>query len=140
MIKCETLAIIEEISRQIVGVSASPGFTWGKGGSAGPGEYLYNDNVESNKSGRLVPFNGNVVYFFVNNQQNSGPRTLELRRRRPCQTGSWVTISSITLPAGDFCGAFPIVATVLLEDELSVRVATTSNDFENPIVGVIIRN
>lgn len=135
----EVQGAIEEIQQQAA-VSASPGFTWGKGGSAGSGEYLNNDEVESNKSGRLVPFDGFVTTFFVNNEKTAGNKILELRRRRPCQTGPFVTIASITLLPGDACGSFPVNAAVLEGDELSVRVSNSSADFENPIVGIIIKN
>lgn len=129
---------IDELSATAA-VSASPGFTWGKSGSAGPGEYLYNDQVESNKSGRLVPLNNAIVTkFFVNNTKNTGTRKLQLVRRRPAQTGTWTVIASITLASGQYANAFDVSASVLLNDELAVRVASGSNDFENAIVGIII--
>ena len=130
---------IDELSAT-ASVSASPGFTWGKGGSAGPGEYLYNDQVESNKAGRLVPLeNGEVVKFFVNNDKSNGTKRLQLRRRRPAQTGSWVTIAEITLPNGVRADSFTVSAPVELNDELAVRVRSGSADFQNPIVGIIIK-
>lgn len=134
---------LREIIDTAVANSASPGFTWGKGGSAGSGEYLDNDGVESNKAGRLVPFDGFVTEFFVNNEKTSGSKILELRRRRPCQTGSFQTIATITVPGGQACGTFNTddfgTVEVLKGDELSVRVSNSSQDFENPIVGIVIK-
>jgi hypothetical protein len=103
----------------LIAVSASPGFTWGKAGSAGPKEYLLNDDVESNKSGRLVPFEGKITRIFVNNNTSSGNKTLQIRRRRPCQTGSWTNIAEVTIPNGDFCITEPLDVDVLGEDELA---------------------
>lgn len=145
-IDCSDGENVQEVLEDLcdtIATSASPGFTWGKGGSAGPGEYLYNEDVESNKAGRLVPFDGQVTEFFVNNEATSGTRTLQLRRRRPCQTGSWTTVAEIDLDPGDPCGSFTNAdfgqVDLLKGDELSVRVKNNSNDFENPIVGIIIK-
>lgn len=44
---------IEELSNQ-VGVSASPGFTWGRASNVNSGTWLLNDVVPSNKAGRTV--------------------------------------------------------------------------------------
>lgn len=44
---------IEELSNQ-VGVSASPGFTWGRASNVNSGTWLLNDSVPSNKAGRTV--------------------------------------------------------------------------------------
>ena len=71
---------IEELQNDAA-ISASPGFGWGKGGSAGPGEYLYNESVESNKVGRLVPFDGYIFRFFFIEQKKSGTRTLDAKAR-----------------------------------------------------------
>lgn len=131
--------VIEELCAKLAG-SASFGPTWGKGGTAGPGEYLYNEEVESNKSGRFVPFNGTIVKFYVNNRKNIGARTLQLMKRTPCQTGTWTQIGSdFTLSAGTYCNTFTANISVSSGDELAVRVKTGSNDFEDPIVGIIVK-
>jgi len=135
----DTQTALEKTANAIA-LSASPGFTWGSGGTVTSGSYLYNDDVVSNKAGRLVPFDGTVAEFFVNNDNTSGSKVLELRRRRPCQTGSWITLASITLDDGNSCGAFAVDEPVEQGDELAVRVSTTSSNFKNPIVGIIIKN
>ncbi len=122
--------------------STSTALTWGKGGSANSGEYLDNEDVESNKSGRLIPFDGFITTFYVNNEKSFGNKTLQIRRRRPCQTGAFTTIGTITVSSGNKCGIsnFNPAIAVLAGDELSIRVANSSADFENPIVGLIIRD
>lgn len=137
---------IEEVSGNVA-VSASPGFGWGGPGSSGPGQYLYNEGVESNKVGRLVPFDGYIFRFFFLEKKNTGTRTLELRRRTTPGTGAWTTIATVTATGSTPYGnvtfpAPPAVGSVSVNEneELSVRVANSSNDFEDVIVGVIIKN
>lgn len=136
---------IKEIASNVA-VSASPGFGWGKPGSASPGEYLLNESVESDKVGRLVPFDGYVFRFFFIEQKKSGTRTLELMRRTSPGTGAFVAIAEVsatgTTPYGNVqfpasgVGSVP----VSLNEEFAVRVKGSSADVENIIVGVIIKN
>jgi hypothetical protein len=69
MIGFEEIAIIEELIRQIAGVSASPGFTWGRSGNVGSGTWLQNDTVPSNLAGRIFPLsNGQLIQLAVTNE------------------------------------------------------------------------
>ena len=122
-----------------VNVSASPGFTWGKSGTANANAYLENDTVASNLSGRLVPFDGYISEFFVNNRNSTAGRVLEIMRRRPAQTGTWTTIATMSLGVGEPEKVRSFTVTVLREDELAVRVAPGSAAFKDPIVGVVIK-
>lgn len=122
-----------------VNVSASPGFTWGKPGTVNANAYLENDQVTSNLSGRLVPFDGYIAEFFANNRNATAGRTLEIRRRRPAQTGTWTTIVTMNMGVGEYEKVQSYTEPVLREDELSVRVAPGSASFKDPIVGVVIK-
>ena len=136
---------IEELNDQAA-VSASPGFGWGKPGSAGPGEYLLNESVESDKVGRLVPFNGVILRFFFIESKKSGTRTLELMKRSTPGSGAFSAIAEVTAtgvtPYGNenYPASGPGSVSVSLNEELAVRVKPGSDDFENTIVGVIIKN
>lgn len=128
-------------------ISASPGFGWGKPGSASPGEFLLNESVESDKVGRLVPFDGYIFRFFFIEQKKSGTRTLEVLKRTTPGTGSFTVIGEVTATGSNAFGnvqfpAPPAVGSIAvsLNEELAVRVKPTSADFENVIVGVIIKN
>lgn len=132
-------AAIEELCMNLQQQS-TPSFTWGKGGNAGKSEYLKNEHVECNKSGRLVPFDGIITHVYINNDRTAGDKVLEVIRRRPCQTGPWVVIDTLTLPNGDACGAFTSNAPLLEGDELGVRVKNPSASFKNPVVGLVIKN
>ena len=50
-------------------ISASPGFTWGNSGNTPSGTWLTNDQVPSNRTGRIFPlFNGKTVQLAVSNE------------------------------------------------------------------------
>lgn len=50
------------------GVSASPGFSWGRSGSINSGTWLQNETVPSNLAGRAFPlYNGELVQMTVAN-------------------------------------------------------------------------
>lgn len=122
-----------------VNVSASPGFTWGKPGTVTSSTYLENDQVASNLSGRLVPFDGYISEFFVNNRNSTAGRIIEVQRRRPAQTGTWTTIVTMNMGVGEPEKVQSYTVAVLREDELAVRISPTSASFKDPIVGVVIK-
>ena len=128
-----------EFAINSVNVSASPGFTWGKPGNSPASSYLENDSVASNLAGRLVPFDGFISEFFVNNRRSTAGRVMEIMRRRPAQTGTWTSIGSISLGVGEPKGVVSLNVAVLKEDELAVRVSPSSASFKDPIVGVVIK-
>jgi len=61
MLNCDDYAIIEELVRQRSGISASPGFTWGRSGNVPDGGYLLHQSVPSNISGIPVPLTSGVI-------------------------------------------------------------------------------
>jgi hypothetical protein len=59
---------IEEVSYSVSN-SASPGFSWGRSGSASSGTWLQNETVPSNITGRNFPFyNGSLTEVSVSNE------------------------------------------------------------------------
>jgi hypothetical protein len=122
-----------------VNVSASPGFTWGRPGTTTSGTYLENDQVASNLSGRLVPFDGYISEFFVSNKNSTAGRVIDIMRRRPAQTGTWTVIGTLSLGLGEPTKVQSFTIAVLREDELAVRISPTSANFKDPIVGVVIK-
>lgn len=52
-----------------IGASASPGFSWGRGGNSSTGTWLNNEGVSSNRSGRIVFINNPELFaIFVNSR------------------------------------------------------------------------
>lgn len=55
-----------------IGISASPGFSWGRSGNATSGTWLQNESVPSNKSGRYIAIdNPKIVEIFASNEDIS---------------------------------------------------------------------
>ena len=119
-----------------VGVSASPGFTWGRFGSIDtantPDTYLLNDEVPSNVTGRLVTFsnptirkvlvtNGAVNTFTITVQEHDGTTFTDLLA---------VTVTAARSVVADL--AVPMTS----GKQLAVKITSGSTD--NPVVGVII--
>jgi hypothetical protein len=60
LVATDLQAAVEEVADQ-VGVSASPGFSWGRSGNLSSNTWLQNDGVVSNRAGRTV----NLVDPFI---------------------------------------------------------------------------
>lgn len=137
MLDCETLAIIEEIVKQISGVSASPGFTWGRSGNLPDQTFLLNDTVPCNTSGRQVPVqSGQITTVFVVAED---PGTYDVRIfKHPSPFTTMATVSMI--PAYGRAKTFSLpspLPSVTSADELGAQIINGSA--KNAVVGCIIR-
>lgn len=134
MLGCDDIALVEEIISQKVTVSASPGFTWGRSGTATNGTYLLNDGVPSNVAGRQVPVTtGVITTVFVDSEL---PRTFNISIFKHTDPFTiLVTVSIIAAKGGTF--NIPLPPTVTSADILGARV--TAGSPRNPVVGIIIR-
>ncbi len=81
--------------------SESPGFTWGDSGT-NKNTYLLNDTVPSNKSGRLVPLDGDIVAVSVVVEKipNSGAEIF-IQTRVGEQLATAVFTTVVTVPLSD---------------------------------------
>jgi hypothetical protein len=123
---------IEELDNKVA-VSASPGFSWGKGGSAGRREWLYNEDVECNKTGRVVPFSdAQLLYLFVSNSE-SVTCTIRLYEH---QGGSKTVLASISLTGQRAKSQAYTGVNITKDYELCARVWT--GDCKDVVVGAII--
>ena len=69
MLKCEDLAIVEELLQQVIANSGKPNYSFGKGGTQSDLTWLDDQGVPSNKTG--VPFglnNGKLTEVWVGNE------------------------------------------------------------------------
>ena len=134
LISTEAGPAIREISNT-VGVSASPGFTWGDSGNT-KNSYLQNDTVPSNLAGRIVPVTGSIRAITVTSG-NANVAQIEVRRRDPGPI--FTTLTTVTMP-NDRVGIFILpdpYPAVTVGDELSIFVNNTAA-ISNPVVGLII--
>ena len=115
-----------------LGVSASPGFTWGrKGNSVTTGQYLLNDMVPSNSTGRLIFFQQPVVrkILVTNGEPSSFTVTLEEH-----DGTTFTALASVTLVA-ERSKSVDFNVTATSGKELAVKVSAGSA--KDPVVGVI---
>jgi hypothetical protein len=134
MLGCDDISLVEEMIGQKVGVSASPGFTWGRSGNAPTGAYLSNDSVPSNVAGRKVPVStGVITTIFIDSEELS---TFDISVfKHPSPFTILATVSVVAAKGGTFPIALP--PTVTNADILGTQV--TSGSCKNPVVGIIIR-
>ena|SRR3972149_3038152 len=128
-------AAIEELNTT-VGVSASPGFTWGRSGNLPTSTYLLNDTVPCNLSGRVVHLTtGNVVGAFVAVEDDATCTFDILKRTGPATFVSLQTCSLVAERKKAF--AFDPGAAVVSGDELVVQISVGS--CKNCDFGILIR-
>ena len=61
-----------------VGVSASPGFSWGESGNVTANTWLVNDTVPSNKTGRNFPLYNGFIFEIAVANENSNTFDIEI--------------------------------------------------------------
>jgi hypothetical protein len=118
-----------------VGLSASPGFTWGFKGNAVTGKWLNNDGVPSSATGRLLDFTDPTVRKIQTNvTSSSGTCRLQLLSH----DGASANIEAIATIVLD--GATEKVQSVNIPitagKQMAVRVIQGS--CVNPVVGVLL--
>lgn len=123
-------AILELLAK--AGVSASPGFSFGRSGTVTTGAYLTVDTVPSNITGRIVPINGNITKIFVG-CENADTFTVGIQKRVGAVYTDIATVSMVSSRKN----TFSVSATVSIDDELCAYIKTGSA--RNVIVGLIIQ-
>ena len=129
----EVQSAIEEINDQLNN-QASPGFTWGDSGNIN-NSYLLNDNVFSNKAGRIIPVDGSIVTISIA-AENTSTATIWIRRRT--DPGPVFTTIATLAYGGARKATASIVSppAVTTGDEL---VAYVDGQAKNPVVSVVIQ-
>lgn len=117
-----------------VGVSASPGFTWGRKGtqSAANLPYLLNDEVPSNKTGRLITFQNPVIRKVLVTNSTSNTYTITIQEH---DGTTFTDLLSVAVAASR--GVVVDVSVPMTSGkELAARV--TGGSCKDPVVGVIL--
>jgi len=127
------------------GSSASPGFTWGRWDTvtaslatadAEAGEYLLNDGVPSNRSGRLVPFNRPTIkriLLVVTEDITGVPASFNVQEHNGVTFTDLVTVS---IPVGQKVATHSVNVAVTSGRQLAVRLV--AGVAINPVVGIIL--
>lgn len=118
---------IEELSR-----SSSPGFTFGRSGTATSGTFLQCETVPSNVSGRWVYVaNGTIQHVYVSNELLT-TYTIEVLYHDGNST-NLTSVGSVTVTSAR--GAkFDVNWPIPINKQVAVRVATGSANFPKNIV------
>lgn len=114
--------------------SASPGFTWGRGGNAPTNTWLLNDGVPSNQAGRRIFLNSaQVVKVFVASRETD---TFGIGVYEHNGAGTEVLLGTVNVVAargGDFDVSYPLTT----GKELALRIQSGSaKDIQ---VGLVIQ-
>lgn len=126
----EVQSAIEEI-----GISASPGFTWGRPGNLLANTWLLNDGVASNLTGRYISLaNASIRQIFTANQ-NVDNYTLTIYEHSGNGTNlTTLTTITVTNARGNVINVnIPITS----GKQLAVRLTTGSAD--NIIAGLVLK-
>ncbi len=117
------------------------GYQFVKAGSAGSGDYLYNNDIETNKVGLPTFADGEVVKAVITNEKN-GPFTVRVYEQN-LGGGGRIELFRLTVPSGQKGKIFEISdiqiinrLTVNADKELSARMR--SGDAENIRVTIFI--
>lgn len=128
-----TQEAIDELEERVA-VSASPGFTWGKGGNTTSGTWLLNDNVPSNKAGRIVFLSSATLEKIYFTSRQSSTFDLEVYEH----DGTSYTLVYTANVVASRSATFDASSTSLTTGkELAIKVANGS--VKNPVVGVLIK-
>jgi len=130
------------------GASASPGFTWGRvkkvslptpsiiPANSEEGEYLLNDGVPSNRSGRLVPFNRPTIRrILLVAEENivTNPAVFTVQEHNGV---TFTDLTSVSLPVGQLTATHTLNVAITSGRQLAVKLV--SGECKNPVIGIIL--
>lgn len=117
-----------------IGASASPGFSWGRAGGLFASSWLQNEGINSNRTGRLVPFsNAKITRVFVSNEDISTYQITIYTHDGDSVNLTAVSTINVTNSRG---GTATLDIPVDQNKQLAVRL--TQGNANNILVGVIL--
>lgn len=126
-------AAIEEIANNVA-TTASPGFTWGKGGNVSANAWLLNDSVPSNKAGRRVfVSDATLEAVFVSSEEID---TFDIEVYEHDGT-TYTLITTVNIVAQR--GAEFIIASLPLTTGKELALKIVNGSAKNPVAGAVIK-
>jgi len=120
----------------VIGISASPGFTWGGSGTINGGSWLLNDTVPANRTGRTIYiYNAEIVQIFSSNEIISTYTLGLYEHNKYTDTFTQVATLPVTADYGDTIDLIDTPVTKGLE--LAMKVETGSG--RNITAGVLMK-
>jgi hypothetical protein len=122
----------------LVAISASPGFTWGRSGALPKNTWLLNDTVPSNNSGREVfLYNAHVETVYVANYDPQ-PVSFSIYYHSGASVGLTFlgTVTTGAVRSQDF----PVYWAVPKGQQLAIKVdGATPNSGKEAVVGILLK-
>lgn len=123
-------AAIEEI-----GASASPGFSWGRGGTNSSGTWLNNEGVSSNRSGRIVFISNPTLAFIFVNTRTIATYTISIFEHEGDEINlTLLDTLSVTSSRGGFKAS---IVAVTAGRQLAIQV--TAGSGQDMVAGVVLK-
>lgn len=133
MLKCDEIALVEEMIRQRVQRTAAPPFEFARSGNVPTSSFLNHQGVPSNVTGKQVPVNiGKLTTIYVNTE---APSTFDLVVFKYPSPFTTIAVFSIIAAAGGVY-TVPTPPIVTSADQLGMRIINGS--CKNIIAGYII--
>lgn len=113
---------------------STPGFSFGRSGTANSGTYLQIDSVPSNLAGRLIPFTEATLSSIFVTCQNPSTFTVEVQSR---SGNTFTTVYTATITNARTFSSYVQNVDFVVGDEIAVRIG--SGSAQNIVVGLIIK-
>lgn len=117
----------------VVAVSASPGFTWGKSGNVSSNTWLLNDTVPSNKTGRVVFLNSATLEKVFVSNENVNTFDLEIYEHDGTTFTLITTVSIVAQRAQSFT-----IASLALTANKELAVKLVNGSGKNVVCGCLL--
>lgn len=118
-----------------LGFAASPGFTWGRKNNVHVGQYLQNDDVPSNVTGRLITFDSPTIRkILITAGANVGSDATFIVQEHDGTT--FIDLTTATILSGNRTAVANVNVPVTSGKQLAVKVS--AGTVNNPVVGIVL--
>lgn len=117
------------------GASASPGFTWGFHGNTVANKWLFNDEVPSSATGRVIQFSRPTVRKILTNCVSS---TVDCRLELVVHDGNATNITQVSVIVLDGVTEKVQNVSIPIESGKQLAVRVIQGSCRNPVVGVLL--
>lgn len=129
----EVQGAIEEIANT-VSTTASPGFTWGKGGNVAANTWLLNDSVPSNKAGRRIFVSNATLEALFVSSENVDTYDVEVYEHNGTTYTLITTVSVVAQRGAEFT-----IASLPLTTGYELALKVVNGSAKNPVAGAVIK-
>jgi hypothetical protein len=132
MLNCDDYALIEELIKQRTGVSASPGFTWGRSGNIPDGGYLLHQSVPSNIASLPMPLAAGIITTIFFEQETSSTFDLVIFTRP-----SFAVVYQKTFTGTEAVYTIPVASRPIVTNTNRLGMQIVNGTAKNIIAGLL---